>query len=154
MDPDSSIKADNTFLVVPSRRVRFEANPFEAAVAVLVVASAIAFLLLPDTLRESSLGEAIRWVPLWNFGYGTAGVGILLGLWFGWARIEAAGLSLLAGALTVQTLATFELRGSSALVAIVSLLSIVVASAVRIHTLVLGRRHIIVTIHRDSQVAP
>ena len=133
--------------VIPGRRERFEANPFEALIALLVIVASVSFFLGPQSyLEQSAIGLTlpIAWAYAWNAGYGLSGFGIVAGLWWGSARAEGVGLVLLATASVIQTIATWDAAGARAFVALLFLAAIIGASGVRLHTILAGKRHVIV----------
>lgn len=135
--------------IVPDRRTRFQANPFETLIALLAVISAVVFLLPPDpAIDGSTVEQAVPlWVALvWNVLYGLSGVGILAGLWTGKANVEVAGLILLVSGVLVSTVAALDVRGESALAGVFTFLAVALSCAVRIRILTQHRRAVIVSV--------
>lgn len=113
------------------RGAYLSANVFELWLAAAVVIGAIIFFGNPQALQLSVIGRSISWAYLWNGGYLAGGTLILVGLWRPWPRAEVAGLSLMAGAIAVQGIASFTLRGWPTVAGVLLLLGLVGACVTR-----------------------
>lgn len=113
------------------RRIRFEANGFEAMIAIACTVSALRFFLDPDALSRSPVGQVLHpWDYLWSVGFLLGGLGILAGLWFGRGDFEVFGLLFLAGAVTVQASAVLRM-GEDKITGVIVYAAVALACAAR-----------------------
>jgi hypothetical protein len=109
------------------------ANAFELMLAVLAITAAVGFLVWPETVAQSPIGKALHpFDYIWTLGYGAAGVLITIGLLGIRPRLELAGLSLLAAAVSINAVALWSVVGLHVgVIAFINYLAIVLACVVR-----------------------
>lgn len=133
----------------PTRRARARrlvANAFEALVALLTIQTALVFLVSQDARAGSPLGQQIQgWAVAWSLAYGVSGVLVLAGLWRFDAKIELAGLSVLAAGLAINALAAAVVLGWTGSVQFGIYLAVMGACGSRAWSLIRGRDAYIVS---------
>jgi hypothetical protein len=120
-----------------SRRLYLERHVFEFVIGVLSIIAAISFANDPESLRRTAVGQQLSgWDFVWNGGYGLAGLLIVVGLVIPKPRVEAAGLLLLATALTINVLAIWQVAGTIGATAIASYAAVVIACVGRVRQMI------------------
>lgn len=113
----------------------FANHPFETFAAVGGLVGALVGLLSPGSLDDAAIGHVTRGLlPYWEGLYLVASVCVLWGL-LSSLRIEAAGLFLLIGADTIQTISAIDYKGIAASASAATYLGIAIAAAIRIRVL-------------------
>lgn len=108
------------------------ANAFELVIAALAILSTVAYVVYPESASASAVGRALHpYDAVWIFGYGIAGLGITVGLVRPSPRLELAGLVLMGAAMTINAVAVVSLRGSHAVLPLLSYLAVGIACYVR-----------------------
>ena len=130
--------------LVGRRRVALVNHPFETAIALAAVSSALVGVVDPASIRGSVLGRVAGsgLVDVWQTFYALAGLLILVGLVRS-LRLEAAGLCLLAAGALVQMVSLIEVRAFTGVVSASTFAALALASVVRIRVLlwISGQRH-------------
>lgn len=112
-------------------------HSFQAWLAGAAVISGLDFLLRPEAAERSPVTAALHdWAYAWNSLYVISGLLVIVGVYRLKPRVEVAGLSLLAGAVSVQLLAVATVYGMMALPTELIYLSLVSACLVRVWRLV------------------
>lgn len=117
-----------------------QANAFELFTAVLAVVAAVNYYLQPANLSDSSVGHIAFPDVLWNTMYGVGAILVAAGLLRMSIRVEAMGLSLFAAAVSINAVAIFHYRGTSAASSLAIFVAFGLASLVRIHTIYFGSK--------------
>lgn len=100
------------------RRAYLEAHVFELLIGVLSVVTAVTFFAEPGDLSRTAIGQSVHPFDYgWNALYLAGGALITLGLARPSYRLEAAGLLMLAGAVTAGAVALIDVAGATAGVA-------------------------------------
>ena len=121
---------------------RAQLAPFELAIALLLVLSGIRFLWKEDELAASQIGQSLPAPQVWAASYLIAGCLVIVGVIAPLARVEAAGLALMASVVAINAVAfaaTYNVWDQWAYgVALVFYLSLTLAALGRLHVLVSG----------------
>lgn len=121
---------------------RVQVAPFELAIALLLVLSGIRFLWKEQELEASQIGQTLPWPQLWAALYLVAGLGVMVGVLKPSARVEAAGLALMASVVTVNAIAfaaTYDVWADWQFgVAVVFYASLMLAALARLRVLLKG----------------
>jgi hypothetical protein len=121
------------------RRGYLRAHVFELLIALLAAIAALGFFLDPNALERSPVGMTVHpWDQAWNALYFGGGVLIVDGLVRPSARLELAGLWLLASAVLAASVAVLYVRGAGGLASIAIYVAVVGACWVRGRDLVGG----------------
>ncbi len=119
------------------RLARIKANIFEAAIAVFAVLTSLGFLLDPNGLQRTAIGETLPGVAfVWMVIYGLSGLMAIIGLLRYRFDIEIAGLFLLSGGVLINLVSVISVFGLfDRLPSIGIYIATVVACLVRINTI-------------------
>lgn len=118
---------------------RSSTHAFELAIALLAIAAALSFLRYPEQLAHSPVGQTFH--PLdwaWNAAYGAAGVCMVIGVFCGKRRLEAAGLCLLIAGVLLAAIAFFYVVrfSGSVLPSYASFIAVTLACLARLYELI------------------
>lgn len=121
-----------------TRRRYLYTHAYGAMLASLTIIAALAFFADPSALERSAIGQAFHPYDYgWNVLYLLGGIGMLVGLADLRPRIELAGISLLAAAITINMLALLSIRPSS-YAALATFTAVVLALLARARVIVSG----------------
>lgn len=118
--------------VISARQAHLEANVFELFVALLALVSAVSYFVDPHTASGLAVSHVDFPDAVWAAMYGGGSALVVAGLVLMRGQIEAAGLVLFAGAITIQAIAVAQIGGWSAYVGILILSSFALASLTRV----------------------
>jgi len=124
-------------VVVATRRDWVQLAGFELLLSLFAILAGIVLFLDPTALQRSAIGQAYRpWDQIWSGGYILAGALTSAGVLRVDRRLECAGLSLLAAAVSIAGLAAWSGVGLAGTVAALNYVATAVACVMRLRWLI------------------